>query len=162
MKVISLCLLSRDERPMNATSWSGSRATTTTRTAPGSTPTCTWPWREPASTSPGAKLAEVKRPSCFFQWLPRLDEDVTAMKTRWLRRHCPKTAVMLSDCCILNMSALSQLLLSNCGHIHTSLLHGKTCRPANCCSTATETRYLAELYHRVWQCSFWLTRSSLT
>lgn len=78
-----LCLSfpSRNERRTSATSWSGWRATTTTPTAPGSTPTCTWRWSGLGSTRVGAKLDRVRRPSCSSQ-CPRCAERGAR---RWAR-----------------------------------------------------------------------------
>lgn len=97
---------------MNVTSWSDSRATTTTPTAPGSTPTCTWHWSGLASISLEAKQDRAKRPFFFFQCLPNANlgmgniyaltpETKKEMWRQWRQRApstLPKIAVMLSDC----------------------------------------------------------------
>lgn len=70
LNLLCLSFPSRNERRTSATSWSGWRATTTTPTAPGSTPTCMWRWSGLASTSVGAKLDRVRRPSCFSRCPP--------------------------------------------------------------------------------------------
>lgn len=106
LSFFSLCP-SRNERQTSATSWSGSRATTTTRTAPGSTPTCTWRWSGLASTSLEAKLDRVKRPFCFSQCLPNANMgrwgwgrgwEIMKMWRQWRQsgsQSLPKIAVML-------------------------------------------------------------------
>lgn len=96
---------SRNERRTSATSWSGWRATTTTPTAPGNTPTCTWRWSGPASTSVEAKLDRVRRPSCFSPCPPCAEGSTwwqvrnAKMWRQWRRRrfasHCPSKITVI-------------------------------------------------------------------
>lgn len=159
--------LERDERQTNATSWSDSRATTTTPTAPGSTQTCTWHWSGLASTSLEAKLDRVKRPFSFFRCLPSANPGIrlrninvlvaATKKKMWRqwRQSVPSTLpkyscdafwLLYPETCLLLFSFNFQTvaaLTTGCFPVKPGSFY---CGPANCYTSATGARCLAQVH----------------